>query len=119
MFILTRLLSVLAVVVAVAVITFLMLHVLRPEPWAGDPRSLVHQLLDYLDRVFLHYDFGTSWDKQGRPVAEQLNKGLPADISLLAGALVVGTITGMAGGAYCARRPRTALTRLLQVLAGF
>jgi peptide/nickel transport system permease protein len=118
-YILTRLLSVLAVVVAVAVITFLMLHLLRPESWAGDPRSTLHQLVDYLDRVFLHYDFGTSWDKQGRPVVEQINKNLPADISLLAGALVIGSLAGMAGGAYCARRPGTALTRLLQLLAGF
>ena len=118
-YIASRILSVLAVVVAVAVITFLTLHILRPEPWAGDPRSLPHQLVDYLDRVFLHYDFGTSWDKQGRPVTEQLNKGVPADISLLAGGLLVGTLAGMAGGAYCARRPGSPITRLLQALAGF
>ncbi len=44
-FILTRLLSVVAVMVAVAVITFLMLHLLRPEAFA-DPRPLLEQLVD-------------------------------------------------------------------------
>jgi peptide/nickel transport system permease protein len=118
-FILTRLLSVAGVVFGVAVITGLMLHVLRPEAWEGDPRSLPEELVDYLRGVFLHYDFGVGWDRQGRPVAETINQGLPADISLLAGGLVVGTVAGMAGGAVCAMRPRTLTARVLDALAAF
>ncbi len=118
-FILTRLLSVVAVVVAVTVITFLMLHLLRPEAWAGDPRSTWTQLVDYLEGIFLHWDFGRSWDRQGRPVAEYVNSRVPADVSLLAGGLVVGTVTGLAGGAVCAMRPGTLAARVLELLAAF
>ena len=118
-FIFTRLLSVIAVVAAVTVITFLMLHLLRPEAWQGDPRSTIEQLADYVRGVFLHLDFGLSWERQRMPVSEHLRQGLPADISLLAGALVLGTIAGLAGGAVCATRPRTAVARLLEGLAAF
>jgi peptide/nickel transport system permease protein len=118
-FILTRLLSVVAVVVSVTVITFLTIHLLRPESFAFDQRPLLTQLVDYLDRVFLHGDFGTSWDKQGRPVSELLRKGLPADVALLAGAMVLGTIIGMVGGAICARRPSSLVARLLGAGAAF
>ena len=118
-FIFTRLLSVIAVVAAVTVITFLMLHLLRPEAWQGDPRSTIEQLADYVRGVFLHFDFGLSWERQQVPVSEYLRQGLPADISLLAGALVVGTIAGLAGGAVCAMRPRTAVARMLEALAAF
>jgi len=118
-FIFTRLLSVIAVVAAVTVITFLMLHLLRPEAWQGDPRSTIEQLADYLRGVFLHLDFGLSWERQRMPVSEHLRQGLPADISLLAGALVLGTIAGLAGGAVCATRPRTAVARVLEGLAAF
>ena len=118
-FIFTRLLSVIAVVAAVTVITFLMLHLLRPEAWQGDPRSTIEQLADYVRGVFLHLDFGLSWERQRMPVSEHLRQGLPADISLLAGALVLGTIAGLAGGAVCATRPRTAAARVLEGLAAF
>jgi peptide/nickel transport system permease protein len=118
-FILTRLLSVIAVVAAVTVITFLMLHLLRPEAWQVDPRSTLEQLVDYVRGVFLHFDFGLSWERQRVSVAEHLRKGLPADVSLLAGALVMGTISGMAGGAVCATRPGTLPARVLEALAAF
>jgi peptide/nickel transport system permease protein len=117
-FILSRLVSVIAVVLAVAVITFLMLHLLRPEAYAFDHRSLATQLWEYL-RGLAHYDLGTSWDRQGLPVTSFLNKGLPADISLLFGGLLVGTVIGIAGGAVCASRPGRWYTRVLEALAAF
>src|SRR5829696_9446517 len=104
-FVLTRLLSVIAVVVAVTVITWLTIHLLRPESFAYDTRTPLTQLLDYLSGAFLHLDLGTSWDRQGLPVAEMLRIGLPADIALLAGALVLGSVLGIAGGTVCAWRP--------------
>jgi peptide/nickel transport system permease protein len=118
-FILRRLVAVVAVVFAVTVITFLMLHLLRPESWRFDTRPLLTQLADYVKGVFLHWDFGLSWDNQGRPVSEALNTGIPADVSLLAGALVLGCVAGMAGGAVCATRPRSLAARALGALAAF
>ena len=117
-FLLTRLLSVAAVVVSVTVVVFLMLHILRPERFQ-DGRPLITQLLDYLNRVFLHYDFGRGWDKANHRVSDQLNQGLPADVSLLVGGLVVGGVLGTAGGAICAARPRTMIARALGAAAAF
>src|SRR4051812_16118815 len=114
-FILTRLVSVVAVVLTVAAITFLMLHLLRPEAWAFDHRPLLTQLWDYMSHL-VRYDLGRSWDNQGHPVSEFLNKGVPADLSLLIGGLVVGLVAGLAGGAVCATRPGRWYTRVLEAL---
>jgi len=113
-FVILRLLSVAGVVVMVTAITWLCIHLLRPEPFAGDPRSLPHQLWDYLQRAFLHFDLGTSWERGQRPVAETLRKGLPADLVLLAGGMVFGLLAGVAAGAYVGARPRTLAARLIE-----
>ena len=118
-FVLTRLLSVAVVTVIVTILVWLTFHVLRPESWAYDTRPVLTQLADYLRRVFLHWDFGESWTTGGGPVSKTINAGLPADISLLAGGMVVGGLAGATGGAYCAARPGSVLTRALQTLSGF
>lgn len=118
-FVAARLVSVVVVVAAITVVTFLMLHLLRPEAWAGDPRPLGEELADYVAGVFLHLDFGESWERPPVPVADRLAEGLPADVSLLAGALVAGTLAGMAGGAVCATRPGSLAARVLQALSAF
>ena len=46
-----------------------------------------------------------------------LVESIPADLSLLIGAMIVGPLLGIAGGTYCARRPRTCGARALDVLA--
>lgn len=115
-FALTRLLSVAAVMVAIAVVAFLVSHGLRPEAFP-DARPLPAELLDYLRGVFLHLDFGRSNDPRGTPVADILSQGLGADVSLLAGALVLGSATGVAAGAFCAAHPGTLAGRALQGLA--
>jgi peptide/nickel transport system permease protein len=117
-FLLTRLLSVVAVVVTVTALTFLVIHVSRPETFQ-DSRPLVVQLLDHLQRVFLHFDFGLSWDNQARPVAQMLSKSVPADVALLAGGLVCGTLLGLVGGAICVARAGSLPARVLEAAAGF
>src|SRR4051812_48095303 len=111
-FLILRLLSVAVVVVMVTAITWLVIHVLRPEPFAGDPRSLLHQLADYLHDAFLHLDLGTSWEGSNPPVADVLREGLPADLWLLAGGMAFGLLTGLAAGTYVGARPRTLLSRV-------
>jgi peptide/nickel transport system permease protein len=118
-FILTRLLSVVLVVAVVATITFVMLHALRPEAFAFETRSLPVELFHYLEGIFLHWDFGLSWEAGNVPVASILNEGLPADVSLLAGGLVAGLGLGMAGGSVCAMRPGSAAARVIETLAAF
>jgi peptide/nickel transport system permease protein len=111
-----RALAVVGVSVALTAVTFLMLHLLTPESFV-DPRPLHVELVTYLRDVFLRGDFGSSTQRPFLPVRSMLGDALPADLSLLVGAMVVGSVLGIAGGTVCARRPRTFVARLLQGLA--
>ena len=105
-FVLTRIGSVIVVVVGVTALTWLSINALRPDLRAGDDRIIFVALADYLQAAFLHFDFGDSATSR-REISDLIREGLPADLSLLGGALVFGLGSGIAGGAYCAARPRT------------
>ena len=111
-----RLLAVVVVSVTLSALTFLMLHLLTPESF-GDPRPLHVELFDYLQRFFLHLDFGSSTQRPFLPVRSMLADGIAADVALLVGATAVGAALGIAGGTVCARRPGTLVARALQALA--
>jgi peptide/nickel transport system permease protein len=115
-FTLRRLVAAVLVALCVSAITFVMLRVLRPEAFA-DSRPLPVQLADFLWGIVTQFDLGRSRQAPGRPVSELVLRGLPADLSLFAGALVIGVAAGVAGGVVCARRPRSAAAWLLRVLA--
>jgi peptide/nickel transport system permease protein len=115
-FVLTRVLTVVIVVVGVTGLTWLAVNALRPDLRAGDDRIIFVQLGDYLQAAFLHGNFGVS-RTTNREVSDLIRQGLPADLCLLVGALVLGLGLGIAGGAYCAARPRTKWSRLLEGLA--
>ena len=112
-FVLSRLATVVIVVVGVTGLTWLAINALRPDLHAGDDRIIFVQLADYLQSAFLHGDFGQS-STSNREVSELLRQGLPADLCVLVGALVLGLGLGIAGGAYCAAKPRTLWSRLLE-----
>lgn len=114
--VLRRLAAALLVMVAVAAITFTMLHVLRPESFP-DPRPLGTQLLEYLEGVFLHLDFGRSREQPELQVAGMLRAGLGPSVSLLAGGVAVGLALGIAGGMVAAAREGTAVARGIELLA--
>ena len=111
-----RALAVVAVAVTLSAVTFLMLHLLTPESF-DDPRPLHVELFTYLRDVFLRADFGISTQQPFLPVRSMLGDAIPADLSLLVGAMAVGSVMGVLGGTICARRPGTFVARLLQVLA--
>ena len=112
-FVLTRLLTVVVVVVGVTGLTWLAVNALRPDLRAGDDRFILVVLFDYLQSAFLHFDFGVS-RTTNREVEDLIRQGLPADLSLLGGAIVIGMLLGIAGGAYCAAYPRTRWARVLE-----
>jgi peptide/nickel transport system permease protein len=116
-FVAQRLLSLIAVVVMVTVVTWLCIHLLRPEPFAFDERNLVVQLGDYLYRAFLHFDLGNSWENNQPPVAGMLREGLPADLWLLAGGMAFGLVLGLAAGTVVGARPRAPLSRLIETVS--
>jgi ABC-type dipeptide/oligopeptide/nickel transport system permease component len=111
-----RALAVVGVSVTLSAVTFLMLHLLTPESFA-DPRPLHVELITYLRDIFLRGDFGVSTQRPFLPVRSMLADALPADIALLVGAMLVGSVLGIAGGAVCARRPGTFVARTLETLA--
>lgn len=115
-FLARRVLAVIGVSVGLTALTYLMLHVLTPEDF-DDPRALPVELADYLNRIFLHADFGASRQPPFLPVMTLLTDALPADISLLVGGLIVGSALGIGGGVVCARRPGTLVSRALELAA--
>jgi peptide/nickel transport system permease protein len=114
-FALRRLLILAGVVVVVSALTFLMFRAARPERFAGSG-PLPVELWGFLRRAFLQGDLGRSWDPQlgARPVADLLVGGLPASVSLVAGALVLGTLGGGVLGAVAALRPHTWISRAIE-----
>jgi peptide/nickel transport system permease protein len=111
-----RLAAAVLITALVGAITFVMLHVLRPESFF-DPRPLPTQLGDFLWGAFTRFDLGQSYQPPFRPVGDLIVERLAADISLFAGALVFGVAAGVVGGVAYARRPRSLRARVLGVLA--
>jgi peptide/nickel transport system permease protein len=93
---------------------WLLLHWLRPEAFQGEG-ALLPALGRYLRGAFLHLDLGVSRGLN-RPVADVVRDGLPADIQLLAGGVVVGLAAGIAGGMFCAARPNSPGAHVLHVV---
>ncbi|HMI68434.1 MAG TPA: ABC transporter permease [Solirubrobacteraceae bacterium] len=119
-FVVRRLLSAVAVVVGAGALVFSVFYAIRPER-ISDGTGYPHQLVHFLDRAFLHFDLGTSSDRllSFQPVAPLLRRSFPADLSLVAGGLIVGTAIGIALGAVAARRRGTLMGRGLDVFAAF
>jgi peptide/nickel transport system permease protein len=73
---------------------------------------------DYAVRTFWHFDLGVT-ASYGESVSQVIWWSLPADLALVIGGLVSGIVLGLAGGLYCAMRPRGVLTRVLHVVQAF
>src|SRR4051794_41511156 len=114
-----RLAGVAGVVVGVTALTWLAMRVLRPSWFTGDPRPVPTQLVDYLDRGFLHFDLGRTFRPPQDRVAAIIRRGLPADFSLLAGGTAVGGLGGPAGRADWAPRRGPAPARVPAAAGGF
>jgi peptide/nickel transport system permease protein len=112
-----RILGAAGVVLLVTSAVWLVLHWLRPEAFQGEG-ALLPGLARYLRDAFLHFDLGTSAQLR-RPVADVVREGLPGDLQLLIGGLIVGLVLGIAGGVYAAARPNSVLTHVLHVVAMF
>jgi peptide/nickel transport system permease protein len=119
-YVVRRLLSVIAVMVGVAALVFSVFYAFRPQQ-ISDGTGYPHQLVHFLERAFLHFDLGSSWDRQlsFRPIAPLLRSSFPADLSLVAGGIVVGAAIGVVLGAIAVNRRGTLVGRGLDVFAAF
>jgi len=110
------------VLLAVAVVIYGGLRILRPDLYPGDP--LLGGIVHDIDRALLHLDLGcappggvgSGARPSGHctPLRVIWQRGMAADIWLLAGSLVVGVVAGVLGGLWCAGHPRTLRARALQ-----
>jgi peptide/nickel transport system permease protein len=112
------------VLVAVAVVIYGGLRILRPDLYPpGDP--LLGGIVHDLDRALLHPDLGcappggtgSTAKPSGicTPLRDVWQRGMAADIWLLAGSIVIGSVVGVLGGLWCAGHPRTLRARTLQM----
>ena len=121
-----RLLFAPVVLVVVAVVIYGGLRLLRPDLYPpGDPvlSGTVHDL----NRALLHLDWGCAppggVGSGARPSGECLpvrvlwQRGMMADIWLLLGSIVIGGVSGVLGGLWCAGRPGTRAASALQAVA--
>lgn len=99
-----------------AVLAYGGIRALRPELFEG--QTLLGGLRGDLERVFLHFQLGDACFQIGcPPLSEIILRNYQADILLLAGTFLLGTVGGMAGGAWCAARPGTRSARALESAA--
>jgi peptide/nickel transport system permease protein len=104
------------VFLAVAAILYLILRVLRPDLYPGE--DVFPGVAHDVGRVVLHFDLGCASSLPGCPdLAVLWRRGAPADLWLLAGALVGGTAVGVAGGLWCAGHPRALGAKALHLAA--
>ena len=129
-YIIRRLLWCIVLLFVVSALTFVIFYVLpsadpaqlragrQPNPQLveqirhnlGLDRPLIVQYGDYLQRVFLHFDFGFSFQNT-ISVKEQILQRLPATISLALGAAVIWLTVGITVGIISAVRSRSLLDR--------
>jgi peptide/nickel transport system permease protein len=83
----------------------------------GD-RSVPAATWDYVVQTFWHFDLGVT-ASYGESVSQVIWWSLPADLGLVIGGIACGIALGLAGGLYCAGRPRTVATRVLHAGQAF
>src|SRR5690349_13916738 len=135
-YIIRRLLWVVLLLFVVSALTFVIFYLLpsadpallragrQPDPQLveqirhnlGLDKPWYQQYFDYMKQVFLHFDFGYSYQNT-ISVKEQIFQRLPATMSLALGAAIVWLITGITVGIISAVRSRSLLDRVTMTLA--
>jgi peptide/nickel transport system permease protein len=130
-YIIRRLLWVLLLLFVVSALTFIIFYLLpsadpaqlragrQPNPELveqirhnlGLDKPWYQQYFDYMKQVFLHFDFGYSYQNT-ISVKEQIFDRLPATISLALGAAVVWLTVGISVGIISAIKSRTLIDRI-------
>jgi peptide/nickel transport system permease protein len=101
------------VVFAVAALSFGSYRGLRPDLFQGDP--WLTSTWGDVQRALLHLDFGKACGWPGCPsIRTMWTRGAAADLWLLGGAIAIGVAAGVGGGVWCARRPRSRISRFVE-----
>jgi peptide/nickel transport system permease protein len=90
-----------------------LIRLLRPELYPGE--SVLGGTATAVERALLHLDLGGSCMFSGCPSLKRMwLDGIWADLLLLGGGVAVAIVAGVAGGAWCAARPRSRVARGLE-----
>jgi peptide/nickel transport system permease protein len=81
----------------------------------GLDEPLIERFADYMEGVFLHFDFGTSIFQNNEPVTEIILDRLPATIFLVIGAVILWLAISIPVGIISAVRQRSLLDRTTMI----
>jgi peptide/nickel transport system permease protein len=116
LFVVRRLVYGFLVVLATAVFAYGGIRFLRPELFRGQP--WLRGTWDDVTGVLFHLNAGVTCMYAGCPKIHDLwTRGLFIDLSLLAGALLLGTVIGTAAGLWCTSHRGTLRARAAEALA--
>jgi peptide/nickel transport system permease protein len=105
-----RLLWAVATIVLTACFAYGLIRLLRPETYGGGENLFVGTWHD-VDRAVFHLTLGDP------EIRDTWLDGLWADVFLVAGGAVAAVVLGVAGGIWCASRPRSRSARALEAVA--
>jgi ABC-type dipeptide/oligopeptide/nickel transport system permease component len=114
-FVIRRLAALAATIVIAPAVSYVVFDTLSKDHIA--PGETLDGLVEWETAFLFHYDLGYSSYYQ-RDITWVIEQGFPADITMLIGGLAFGLLSGVAGGLVAVARPRSALTRGMDVLAG-
>ncbi len=119
-FIARRVVAGVLTIIAVPTLSFLFWSVqIEDGPWTlgGDSPSVLGRVWTYLDNTFIHFDLGHTKGIVATPVSRIIREGLPIDLALVAGGLVIGTVAGLVAGLACANHRSSRLANGLRSAA--
>jgi peptide/nickel transport system permease protein len=101
------------VLFVVALLIYGLEPALRPENYPG--QAYVPLVWHDVSRALFHIDFGHTCGWPGCPRIHTLwMRGLAGDLWMLAGGLVIGVLSGVSIGAWCARRHPSVAVRIVE-----
>jgi peptide/nickel transport system permease protein len=113
---LRRFLWAVGTLVLTAFFAYGLIRLLRPELYPGE--SVIGGTVAEVARALLHLDLGGSCMFSGCPPLRRMwLDGIWADLFLLAGGVAVAVVLGVAGGTWCAARPRSRASHALEATA--
>lgn len=136
-YVIKRLLLTIPIIIAVAILIFCVLKLTPGDPakqilgenateaeleeyriYLGLRRPFLVQLGDYLEKLFLHFDFGKSWISQ-KSISEEFSARLPRSFAISVYSILVGAICGIPLGVLAAVKQNTFVDKFILFMSSF
>ena len=136
-YIIKRLLLTIPIIIIVAILIFSIMYITPGDPakmilgstateeelqtyreYLGINRPFLVQLGEYMERVFLHFDFGTSWLSR-KSIAEEFATRLPRSFAISVYSILVGALFGIPLGVLAAVKQDTFVDKFILFLSSF